>query len=300
MTKNENNYFKWKSVMIARSHACPSTQTVLFLLNINVVIICCINLVDHPHLKLPKIGPAVARVQFPATAEYFKGFFPGWSHSANPCWASVAENGSISPQWHHTTCGQRGGRPKFNQGQTMGDKKNRTVAAFKYKFWAYLICWPTVKWVYLSLFRAGERWKRWGRGVARHLSHTVASTKRLANNHSAQNKIENRMSRLVLIIDVGSVYIEWSMFRWMLQNVLPRLSQSTLKKKSSAFRCIGYAGLPTEFLKIYFDLTILYSRSWLVSGKNWPTLTKRFPMVVIGILSACTGMPHREDNSITY
>ena len=26
----------------------------------------------------------VARVQFPATAEYFKGLFPGWSYSANP------------------------------------------------------------------------------------------------------------------------------------------------------------------------------------------------------------------------
>jgi len=38
----------------------------------------------------------VARVQFPTTAEYFKGFFPGWSHSANPSWASVAENGSIT------------------------------------------------------------------------------------------------------------------------------------------------------------------------------------------------------------
>jgi len=28
----------------------------------------------------------MARVQFPAMAEYFKGFFPGWSHSANPSW----------------------------------------------------------------------------------------------------------------------------------------------------------------------------------------------------------------------
>jgi len=65
----------------------------------------------------------VARVQFPATAEYFKGFFPGWSHSANLSWASVAENGSISSQWHHTTCGQRGGRPKFNNGQKMASKK---------------------------------------------------------------------------------------------------------------------------------------------------------------------------------
>jgi len=64
----------------------------------------------------------VARVQFLATAEYFKGFFPGWSHSANPSWASVAENGSISPQWHHTICGQWGGRPKSNHGQTMADR----------------------------------------------------------------------------------------------------------------------------------------------------------------------------------
>ena len=39
----------------------------------------------------------VARVQFLATAEYFKGFFPGWSHSANPSWDSVAENGLKSP-----------------------------------------------------------------------------------------------------------------------------------------------------------------------------------------------------------
>jgi len=65
----------------------------------------------------------VARVQFPATAKYFKGFFPGCSHSASPSWASMAENGSISTQWHHTTCGQRGGRPKSNHRQTMADRK---------------------------------------------------------------------------------------------------------------------------------------------------------------------------------
>jgi len=48
--------------------------------------------------------PAAAQVLFPATAEYFKGFFPGWSRSVDPSWASVAENGSTSHQWHHTTC----------------------------------------------------------------------------------------------------------------------------------------------------------------------------------------------------
>jgi len=49
-----------------------------------------------PWNSSPSVLP-VARVQFPATAEYFKGFFPGWSPSVNPSWASVAENGSISP-----------------------------------------------------------------------------------------------------------------------------------------------------------------------------------------------------------
>jgi len=65
----------------------------------------------------------VAQVQYPATTEYSKGFFPGWSHSANPSWASVAENGSISPQLHRTTRGQWGGRPKSNHGQMMADRK---------------------------------------------------------------------------------------------------------------------------------------------------------------------------------
>jgi len=67
----------------------------------------------------------VARFRFPATAEYFEGFFSGWSHSANPSWASVSENGSISPQWHHTVCGQQRGRPKSYHGQTIADRKKR-------------------------------------------------------------------------------------------------------------------------------------------------------------------------------
>jgi len=28
---------------------------------------------------------------------------------------TVAENGSIFPQWHHITCGHRGGRPKAEE-----------------------------------------------------------------------------------------------------------------------------------------------------------------------------------------
>jgi len=38
---------------------------------------------------------SAVRVQFAAMTEYFKGFFPGWSHSVNSSWASVAENNSI-------------------------------------------------------------------------------------------------------------------------------------------------------------------------------------------------------------
>jgi len=35
----------------------------------------------------------------------------------------VAENGSISPQWHHTTFEHRGDRLKSNHGQTMAELK---------------------------------------------------------------------------------------------------------------------------------------------------------------------------------
>jgi len=67
----------------------------------------------------------VGRVQFPAITEYFMGFFHGWSHSANLSWASMAENGSISPQLYHTTCGNWGGRPKSNHRQTMAEVKQK-------------------------------------------------------------------------------------------------------------------------------------------------------------------------------
>ena len=44
-----------------------------------------------------------------------KDFISGWSHFVNPSWASVTENGSISPPWHHTTCGQWGGSPTMDR-----------------------------------------------------------------------------------------------------------------------------------------------------------------------------------------
>jgi len=37
-------------------------------------------------------------------------------------WASVTKNGSISSQWHRTTCGHRGGRLKSNHGQTAAER----------------------------------------------------------------------------------------------------------------------------------------------------------------------------------
>ena len=94
------------------------------------------------------------RVQFSAVAEYFKGVFPGWSHSANPSWASVAENGSIAPQWHRTTCGQRGGRPTFNYGQTDRQTDRQWLlkaCLLRRSTWA--IKWPST---------SGEPDCRWG------------------------------------------------------------------------------------------------------------------------------------------
>jgi len=58
----------------------------------------------------------------------FKGFLPGRSHSANPSWVSVTDNGSISPKWHHTTCAHRGGRLKSDHWQTMAERKNKLIA----------------------------------------------------------------------------------------------------------------------------------------------------------------------------
>jgi len=55
---------------------------------------------ENEHISLSLLP--VALVQFPLMAEYFKGFFPGCLHSANLFQASLAENGSISLQWHHT------------------------------------------------------------------------------------------------------------------------------------------------------------------------------------------------------
>ena len=44
-------------------------------------------------------------------------------NTLNPSLASVAENGPISPQLHHTICGQRRGRSKSNHERTMADWK---------------------------------------------------------------------------------------------------------------------------------------------------------------------------------
>jgi len=43
-------------------------------------------------------------------------------------WLIVTENSSIFPQWHHTTCGQRGGRPKSNHEQMMAEVKEKDPA----------------------------------------------------------------------------------------------------------------------------------------------------------------------------
>jgi len=64
------------------------------------------------------VYPLPGRGSIQTMAEYFKGFFPARSNSANPSYSTVAENGSISTWWHHTFCGHWGGRSKSNQGHT--------------------------------------------------------------------------------------------------------------------------------------------------------------------------------------
>jgi len=70
-----------------------------------------------------------------AVAECFKGFLPGWLNSANPSWPNVTENGSISPQWHHTTCGHGGGRPTATMDRQWL-KKNGQVMEAQCELWS--------------------------------------------------------------------------------------------------------------------------------------------------------------------
>jgi len=49
---------------------------------------------------------AVGWVQFPGMSKYFKEFFFWLITLCQPIVGQyVAENDSISPQWHHTSCG---------------------------------------------------------------------------------------------------------------------------------------------------------------------------------------------------
>jgi len=66
--------------------------------------------------SVPPYGPG----SIPGHCGVFQGFFPGWSHSANPSWASVAENLLSMP---HTMYGERREKPKSNHEQTMADWK---------------------------------------------------------------------------------------------------------------------------------------------------------------------------------
>ena len=72
------------------------------------------------------VCPVVVLVLFPTVKGYFRRFFPGWSHFANPSCPGVTENGSISPQWHRTTCGHRGRKPTSTHWQTTAGKNWET------------------------------------------------------------------------------------------------------------------------------------------------------------------------------
>jgi len=68
---------------------------------------------------------SVTWVQFSALAKCFKGLsLTGHTRPTNhSSFSSAAEKGSISSQWHHTSCGHGGGRLNSNHGQTMGITK---------------------------------------------------------------------------------------------------------------------------------------------------------------------------------
>jgi len=57
----------------------------------------------------------------PNHGRVLRGIFP-WLITLSLLSESVAVNDSISPQLHHTTCEQRGRRPKSNHGQTMTER----------------------------------------------------------------------------------------------------------------------------------------------------------------------------------
>jgi len=96
---------------------------------------------------------SMARVQFPVMAEYFKDIFPGWSHSASPSWASVSENSSISPQWHHTTCGHRGGRLESNHGQTLAQRK---ISRYTYQMHWAIALYPSLQRICVAMIMIPE------------------------------------------------------------------------------------------------------------------------------------------------
>ena len=64
----------------------------------------------------PLHGPGL----IPGLDGVFQGIFPRLIMLHQP--ALVAENNSNFPQWHHTSCEDRGKKPKSNYGETMDEK----------------------------------------------------------------------------------------------------------------------------------------------------------------------------------
>ena len=65
----------------------------------------------------PPRGPG----SIPSYGGVFQGTFPWLITLSQPVLSQCGRYGSISPEWHHTTCGNHGGRPKSKHGQTMAE-----------------------------------------------------------------------------------------------------------------------------------------------------------------------------------
>ena len=91
----------------------------------------------------------MARIQFSAVTEYFKGIFPGWSHAL--CQFVLSQHGRKMAQspLTGTTGGHRRGRPKSNHGQTMAEGKKRCKSM--------MIGWDKEyhQWLVIGAFRLG-------------------------------------------------------------------------------------------------------------------------------------------------
>ena len=158
----------------------------------------------------------------------------------NPSWASAAENGLISPQWHHTTCGQRGGRPKSNHGQTTADRKRKK-------------------------FSSRGRWKAVRTKSGAHPNYTLACTSGLSNSY---------FHIVTFIPDVESVGVIYGERLFMRISVHSKKFYTQRKHKNWQLSCVSVS--PVHVLIVILlsvsktsIAEIPYGITYVRKGRDW-------------------------------